>query len=89
MKALLITSLLVLSATASAKSLNPSEIMTEAHSGKEELKQAMVTTCKAVDSSSKRSQCKVLLAEAADALFNLGTLHGKAEVLKQSNSKKI
>jgi hypothetical protein len=78
MKVLLITALLSFS-TIAADSMTPSDIMVESAKSKDNLKASMVGICK---DTGRPVQCKLLMGEAVDKIFQLGTLHGKASAIK-------
>ncbi len=78
MKALLITSLLAFS-TIAAEPMTPSEIMIESSNTKDNLKASMVGIC--IDTGTP-VQCKLLMGDAIDQVFKLGTVYGKASAIK-------
>lgn len=78
MKALLITALLSFS-TIAAESMTPSEIMTDSKIAKNNLKVSMVGICA---DNGRPMECRVLMSEAIEQVFKLGTIHGKASAIK-------
>ncbi len=78
MKALLVTSLLAFS-TIAAEPMTPSEIMIESSNTKDNLKASMVGICR---DTGTPVQCKLLMGEAIEQVFQLGTVYGKASAIK-------